>query len=101
VNSYGKSGRYHLYRIGSTVAYVAGVTPRHRGSLRFRLQKGTATGWKLLGTASFRIGSDGVVGVVINPTILHRGDRFRIRAGFDGDRDHAGDDAPYAYFRIT
>jgi hypothetical protein len=101
VNSYGKSGRYHLYHIGSKVAYVAGVTPRHRGSLRFRLQKGTASGWKLLATASFRIGSDGVVGVVINPTILHRGDRFRIRARFDGDRDHAGDDAPYAYFRIT
>jgi sugar lactone lactonase YvrE len=101
VNSYGKSGRYRLYHFGSKVAYVAGVIPRHRGSLRFRLQKGTASGWKLLGTASFRMGDDGVVGVVINPIILHRGDRFRIRAEFDGDHDHAGDDAPYSYFRIT
>jgi len=65
------------------------------------LQKGTASGWRLLGTASFRIGDDGVVAVVINPTILHRSDRFRMRAEFDGDRNHAGDDAPYSYFRIT
>jgi hypothetical protein len=96
------SGKYKLYRPGVDPRYAGTVVPNHSGkTMMFELQKETSSGWKDLDSLYVKIGSSGTANVLVRAGALARGVHYRIRASFYGDRDHDGDHAPWAYFRVT
>lgn len=96
------SGKYKLYRPGVDPKYAGTVVPNHSGkTLMFELQKEAPSGWKGLDSLYVKIGSSGTATVLVRAGALARGAHYRIRASFYGDKDHEGDHAAWAYFRVS
>ncbi|MDX6548287.1 MAG: hypothetical protein QOG33_1837 [Gaiellales bacterium] len=111
LGAYGRSGAYHLYHYttacpsrGSGCPVVVGsVTPNHAGRLlTFQLQIHTASGWRTIASARFKLNSRSIATarwVYGSSSII--GHQLRARVVFPADADHGGDVSPWRYLEIT
>jgi len=97
---YGRSGSYKLYRAGSNPVIVGLVRPNHAGRrIRFGVQvRVPGRGWYMWGSGYFLIGPRGTASARIAGP--QSGFSFRVRTVFPGDKDHVGNESPWAYFRV-
>jgi len=79
------------------------VTPNHAGRLlTFQLQIHTASGWRTIASARFKLNSRSIATarwVYGSSSII--GHRLRARVVFPADADHGGDVSPWRYLEIT
>jgi hypothetical protein len=99
-------GRYRLFHVGAAPRYGVAVSPPHRWTVIFALQRHVAGSWKRRAKTAFETNRDGLIVVVINPRFLPLGARFRIRPTVDGGFARkfgalASNTGPYTYFRIA
>ncbi|HXV33260.1 MAG TPA: hypothetical protein VD769_04555 [Gaiellaceae bacterium] len=101
---FGRSGAYKLYRRGVNPVYAYSVTPNHhRREVIISFQHLRSGRWRnvVRGQLEFPLNSESEGAVAVNARVLTVGTRYRIRARFPGDGDHAGDVAAWRYFRVT
>jgi TolB protein len=95
-------GLYRLYHVGIDPRYVVRVIPNHAGKrLYFSLQRRRDGIWRRIARVRFRIRPNGSLTVFVNASLLRIGVPYRIRAEFEGDRDHAGGVDAWRFFRVS
>jgi Bacterial Ig domain len=96
---YRVSGIYKLFHDNKDPFYEGTVKPNHAGQdLFFVLQNKPRAAWRLVFNQKFTMGADSSIGGGIAG--LGQG-TYRIRAVFKGDEDHARDESPWAFFKVT
>lgn len=99
--AYGRAGRYLLFHDQTNPLYVAWVRPTHEGDRVFIAFQQRRRGRWAGSTQGFKMGREGVAGVLFPGRYMRKGVPFRTRAFFKDDRDHLGDTSRWIYWKIT
>ena len=93
-----KSGRYHIYRRGSSAPCFVRVLPNHKGfAVRAMLQVLTNGRWRKAASKPFRLNASSAAGFAIRGT---PNANFRVHVSMSAHHDHLGDTSPWLYLRF-